>query len=61
MRRVGRLLEVEGIGRVEWSDDRTSPWSIELNFQVRRWAPVGHYRDYARIRTKSDSPAATAA
>ncbi len=50
LRLVGLLLEVERLGRVEWGRDAVSPWSIELDFQIRRYASVGDLDDYLGIR-----------
>lgn len=54
LRVVGLLLEVEGIGGVEWSGDPSSPWSVEIDFDIRRWGGVGDLSDYLRIRSADD-------
>jgi hypothetical protein len=50
LRTVGLLLEIEGIGEVEWRGDPDSPFGIEIGFQIRRYGSVGHLSDYLRVR-----------
>jgi hypothetical protein len=54
LRVVGLLLETEGIGKVAWTEDPDSPWSIEIDFDIRRWGGVGDLSDYLRIRSADD-------
>jgi hypothetical protein len=50
LRIVGLLLEIEDIGRVDWTEDPDSPWSIEIDFGIRRFGGVANLADYLRIR-----------
>ncbi len=50
MRIVGLLLEIEEIGKVEWTEDPASPWSIEIDFRIRHFGSVASLADYLRIR-----------
>jgi hypothetical protein len=40
---VGLLLKVEGVGKVTLTDDPSSPWRIEVDAGIRRFARVGDY------------------
>jgi hypothetical protein len=46
MKVVGRLLDVEKIGLVEWFGDPSCPWRIEINFDIREYANVGTILDF---------------
>jgi hypothetical protein len=46
---LGKMLEQEAIGIVEWTDDPDSPWSIEINFEIRMYRNAGGITDYLRI------------
>jgi hypothetical protein len=46
MKMVGRLLDVEKIGFVEWFDDPSCPWRIEYDFDIRKYANVGTILDF---------------
>ena len=35
---LGRLLEVERVGSVEWTKDPESPWSVWIRYEVHRYA-----------------------
>lgn len=52
---VGLLLEIEEIGNVEWTGDPASPWSIEIDFRIRRFGGVANLADYLRIRYPESS------
>lgn len=43
---VGLLLEVERVGKVTWTGDPASPWRIELDTGIRRFARVGDYDSF---------------
>jgi hypothetical protein len=47
---VGRLLEEEGIGRVTWTDDPSSPWDIELGLQILRHRRTATFDDFLRVK-----------
>lgn len=40
---VGLLLSVERIGKVTWTEDPASPWRVELDSEILRFARVGDY------------------
>jgi hypothetical protein len=46
---VGRLLEVEGVGSLEWTKDRESPWSVWIRYEVHRYAGAVTIEDFLRI------------
>lgn len=43
---LGLLLDVEGIGRVEWTPDGEAPWAIPLDDRIRRFAKIGSLDDF---------------
>jgi hypothetical protein len=53
---VGRLLEIEEIGAVTFTDDPAMPWTIELSFSIRRFGGVAVFADYVRICYSSFAP-----
>jgi hypothetical protein len=49
VRMLGRLLDIEPIGLVEWDADPSSPWGIEINFRIRDFANIASVVDYLEI------------
>jgi len=41
---VGLLLKVEKIGRISWTEDPASPWRVEIDAGIMRFATVGDYQ-----------------
>lgn len=50
LRLLGCMLDQEGIGIVEETDDPGSPWSIEIGFEIRDYQGLGDILDYLRLR-----------
>jgi hypothetical protein len=50
VRMLGHLLEVEGIGQVEWFDDPRCPWGIGIDFKIRKYANVGSTADFLELK-----------
>jgi hypothetical protein len=46
---VGRLLDVEEVGRIEWTEDPTCPWSSEIDFKIRELANIASIRDFLEV------------
>jgi hypothetical protein len=46
---LGRLLGVEPVGIVEWTDDPWCPWSIEIDFRIREFASIASIPDFLGV------------
>jgi hypothetical protein len=46
---VGRLLDVEPVGQVEWFENAASPRSVEIDFWIREFSKVATVDDYLQV------------
>jgi hypothetical protein len=49
LRIVGLLLEVEEVGSIEWTDDPASPFSIQIDYDIRRLGGAISIPSYLQI------------
>jgi hypothetical protein len=54
LRIVGLLLEEEGIGSIEWTDDPESPFSVLIDYDIRRLGAAVNIQDYLQIWDSED-------
>jgi len=54
LRIVGLLLEEESIGSIEWTADPESPFSVLIDYDIRKLGGAVNIHDYFRIRDSED-------
>jgi len=55
LRLIGLLLDNEGIGTVDWTEDPASPFSVEIDFEIRDYRAASSIEDYLRARRSDHS------
>ena len=55
LRLIGLLLDNEGIGTVDWTEDPGSPFSVEIDFEIRDYRATSTVDDYLQTRRSDHS------